>query len=230
MSAYIPHLDIPSFYKGFNVPITSEDCGKECAPFNPTGKPFCCDICQAVPVAYRQEWDYLSAHTDLWREWRGDECTGEPVNPEEIRADTPEHLMLLACKGPHACQREYRASSCRQFPFFPYITSNFRFIGLAYYWDFESQCWVISHLDRVTDEYRREFISTYDEIFNLWPDEFESYLALSEEMREFYSTKKRRFPVLHRNGGIFSVSPDSERLQRFSLEQVRRFGPYKKSN
>ena len=226
MSAYIPVLDIPSLYKGFNIPITREDCGKMCSPHNPSGKPFCCDICQAVPVAYRQEWDYLSSHTDLWHEWRGDECASEPVTPDVIRADTPDHLKLLACKGPDQCQREYRATSCRQFPFFPYVTSEFRFIGLAYYWDFKSTCWVISHLDRVTDEYRREFIATYDDLFNRWPDEFESYAAKSEEAREFFSGKKRRIVLLHRNGGIYAISPVSERLQKIDPGKLRRFGPY----
>jgi hypothetical protein len=227
MSAYTPQLDIPSLYKGFNVPITGEDCGEKCAPFNPTGKPFCCDICRAVPVAYHQEWDYLSAHTDLWHKWRGDECAGESGNPHEMRIETPEHLTLMACKGPALCQRDFRALSCRQFPFFPYVTSGYRFIGLAYYWDFEPVCWVISHLNRVTDEYRREFIATYDEIFNIWPDEFESYAILSEEIREDYSGQKRRFPLLHRNGGLYAVSPGSEIIQRIAPEKLRRFGPYK---
>lgn len=226
MKNHTPRLDIPAFYKGFNVPITREDCGQFCSPHNPTGKPFCCDICQAVPVAYRQEWDYLQAHTSLWHEWRGDECAGEPVSPADMRADTPEHLVLLACDGPQACQREYRASSCRQFPFFPYITANDRFIGLAYYWDFEPMCWVISHLDRVTDEYRRQFISTYDEIFNVWPDEYESYAAMSEEMRVYFSTQKRRIPLLHRNGGLYAVSPAQERLSRLDSSKLRRFAPY----
>ncbi|GAP21589.1 hypothetical protein [Leptolinea tardivitalis] len=226
MGAFIPKLDVASFYQHFDVPITREDCGALCSPHNPSGKPFCCDICRAVPVAYRQEWDYLSANTDQWHEWRGDECTEEPVNPKEMRAETPEHLLLLACKGPQACQRQYRASSCRQFPFFPYVTDNYRFIGLAYYWDFEPTCWIISHLDRVTDEYRREFVNTYDEIFNIWPDEFESYAAMSEEMRDFFKEQHRRFPVLHRNGRTVLVSPVSERLQYISVARLRRFGPY----
>lgn len=225
MSAFVPKLDIPSFYKSFNLPIIGEDCGKICAAFNPTGKPFCCDICQAVPVAYRQEWDYLSTHTDLWHEWRGDECSSEP-NEDDIRTDTPEHLMLLACKGPQACQREFRVSSCRQFPFFPYVTSTYRFIGLVYYWDFEPLCWIINNLDHVTDGYRREFIDTYDEIFNVWPDEFESYAAISEEMREFFVNQKRRITLLHRNGGLYAVSPGNERITRITFDKLKKFGHY----
>jgi hypothetical protein len=219
--------DIRSFYDHFNAPVTGLDCGAKCAPFNPSGKPFCCDICQAVPVAYQQEWDYLKSRTDLWHEWRGDECVSDIVNPDELKKDAPEHLFLLACKGPAFCEREYRASSCRQFPFFPYITSKYRFIGLAYYWDFEPTCWVLSNLGEVMDDYRQSFISIFDEIFNYRFDEYESYAAISDEMREFFRGQKRRFPVLHRNGGIYLVSPESERITRTSANQLPRFGVYK---
>jgi hypothetical protein len=81
MTTISPLQDIRSFYDRFDVPVTALDCGAKCAPYNPTGKPFCCDICQAVPVAYQQEWDYLQDRTDLWHEWRGDECADDPVNP-----------------------------------------------------------------------------------------------------------------------------------------------------
>ncbi|HEX7556528.1 MAG TPA: hypothetical protein VF338_07870 [Leptolinea sp.] len=226
MHSHVPRLDIRFFYDGFDFPVTRQDCGVQCAPYNPTGKPFCCDICQAIPVAYHQEWEYLSTHTDLWHKWRGDECASDPLNPAEIRADTPEHLELIACKGPAFCQREYRASSCRQFPFFPYVTSNYRFIGLAYYREYASSCWVISNLDQVTMNFRQAFIGTYDEIFNLWPDEFESYAAASAEMRDFFADQRRRFPLLHRNGGDYDVSPNSGRLRRINLKQLSKFGPY----
>lgn len=226
MTTISPLQDIRSFYKRFDVPVTALDCGAKCAPYNPTGKPFCCDICQAVPVAYQQEWDYLQDRTDLWHEWRGDECADDPVNPENLRVDAPEHVLLLACKGPAFCQREYRASSCRQFPFFPYVTSNYRFIGLAYYWDFEPTCWVLSNLGMVTDAYRKAFISVYDEIFDIWFEEFESYVSISEEMREYFQVEKRRFPILHRNGNVYLVSPGSENLRRISADHLRRFGIY----
>jgi hypothetical protein len=134
--------------------------------------------------------------------------------------------LLLACKGPAFCQREYRASSCRQFPFFPYVTSNYRFIGLAYYWDFEPTCWVLSNLGMVTDAYRKAFISVYDEIFDIWFEEFESYVSISEEMREYFQVEKRRFPILHRNGNVYLVSPGSENLRRVSADHLRRFGIY----
>lgn len=227
MSNYIPPIDIFQFYQKFNAPVTAFDCGAKCAPFNPSGKPFCCDICHAVPVAYHQEWDFLQTRTDLWHLWRGDECTQEPQDPRDMLAETPEHLTLLACKGPAFCQREYRASSCRQFPFLPYITADDRFIGLAYEWEFEPVCWVISHLETVTAQYRAEFIAVYDDLFERWPDEYESYVASSEDMRAAFAAQRRRIPILHRNGGFYLLSPGSERLARSDPRDWRKFGPYR---
>src|SRR5262245_38603590 len=117
--------DIRSIYNGFHSPIAEFDCGKKCAPHNPSGKPFCCDICQAVPAAYKSEWKYLQPSTDLWHEWRGNECE-ETTSTEivHLEADLPKNMVLLACLGPSQCQRDFRALSCRQFPFFPYVSSD----------------------------------------------------------------------------------------------------------
>src|SRR5512138_1323610 len=95
--------EIRTIYNGFHSPIAEFDCGQKCAPHNPSGKPFCCDICHAVPAAYRQEWEYLQGSTDLWHEWRGDECPRDPPpdpgDPADLIANTPDHMQLLACKG-----------------------------------------------------------------------------------------------------------------------------------
>jgi hypothetical protein len=66
MSKAFSPLDFQEIYERFDTPITSIDCGAMCAPHNPSGKPFCCDICQAVPAAYHQEWEFLRQHTNLW--------------------------------------------------------------------------------------------------------------------------------------------------------------------
>ena len=92
-----PPLNIPEIYAGFNAPAANFDCGLRCAPYNPRGIPFCCDICCAVPVAYTEEWEYLRPRTKLWHPWRGDECAAEPEDPSRLEADTPAHMRLLAC-------------------------------------------------------------------------------------------------------------------------------------
>lgn len=222
-----PQLDILLLYDGFDLPVTSLDCGTKCAPHNPSGKPFCCDICHAVPAVYRQEWAYLARRTDLWHVWRGDECTADPADPAELLADTPETMLLLACLGPAHCQRPYRAMSCRQFPFFPYITSKREFVGLAYDWESEGVCWVISNLAQVTLSYRQAFVHTYDRLFSLWEDEFESYANLSLQMREHFARQRRRIPLLHRDGSTRLISPRSERTQRVAAEHLPRHGVYR---
>ncbi len=221
--------EIRKLYDGFDAPIARLDCGQKCAPHNPSGKPFCCDICHAVPAAYQSEWAYLQPNTDLWHEWRGDECENSPSSRERarLRAETPANMTLLACLGPQRCQRDFRALSCRQFPFFPYVSADFRFVGLAYEWEFESKCWVVSHLGRVSARYREEFVRTYDRLLALFQDEFESYASHSEEMRAHFLERKRRIPILHRNGGVYLLSPASERMVRVEVGKLPKFGPYR---
>jgi hypothetical protein len=222
-------LDYEAAYFQFEAPVTLLDCGSKCSPYNPSGKPFCCDICLAVPAAYHNEWEYLQRNTELWHEWRGDECPGGVDNFSELMAETPSQMRLLACKGPQHCQREFRAISCRQFPFFPYITSDLRFIGLAYEWEYEITCWVISNLGQVSSLYRDQFVRFYDDLFRSYHSELEGYAIKSEEMRSEFSAKKRRIPILHRRGGFYLLSPSSERLQISASGMLRRFGPYKNS-
>jgi hypothetical protein len=220
--------DVRSLYDGFDSPVAALDCGRKCAAYSPNGKPFCCDICHAVPAAYTSEWKYLEANSQLWHKWRGDECHST-TNQERARlkADTPDNMVLQACLGPSQCEREFRALSCRQFPFFPYVTSDYRFIGMACEWEFESKCWVISNLSQVTQKYRDEFVRTYDHLFALFQDEFESYAYHSEKTRAEFIKRKRRFPLLHRNGRNYLVTPQSGRLQRVPADKLPRFFPYK---
>jgi hypothetical protein len=224
----LSRADLRALYDGFDAPVTALDCGKKCAPHNPGGKPFCCDICHAVPAAYRSEWKYLEEATDLWRQWRGDECDALLAKDRaRLLADTPKNMLLLACLGPGRCQRKFRALSCRQFPFFPYVTSGYRFIGLAYEPEFETTCWVVSNLAQVTDEYREQFICTYDRIFALFQSEFDAYAVHSEKLRELFAFKKRRFPILHRNGKTVLVSPGSERMRPVAPRDLPKFGFYR---
>jgi len=222
--------DFGALYDGFDQPVTQVDCGRMCAPHNPHGIPFCCDICHAVPVAYEQEWQYLRNITALWHSWDGDECAGEQVEVQELLDQTPPHLRLLACKGPAFCEREMRATSCRQFPFYPYLTSDFRFIGLTYDWEFTSKCWVLSNLHLVTRSYIDEFVNTYDQLFSALLEDLDSYVELSTETREHYAALRKRFPLLHRDGNAYLVSPGSEKLTRINPQKLPAFAPYTKVN
>ncbi len=222
-----PTANFDKLYHSFHAPIVHLDCGQKCASFNPNGIPFCCDICHAIPAVYDSEWEYLKKRTDLWHLWKKGKCQSAQETQEQVIEDLPDNMLLLACKGVQYCQRNYRAISCRQFPFFPYVSEDFRFIGLAYEWEFENQCWVISHLEQVSDIYRQEFVFTFDEIFNLWPEEMESYAIKFEEMRAVFKQKRQRIPILHRNGKNYLLSPHNENLQISSCTKFRKFNPYR---
>jgi hypothetical protein len=230
MTSDFPQVKIRDWYDRFDIPIGAFDCGELCAPHNHSGKPFCCDICQAVPSAYLQEWDYLKANTDLWHLWRGDECDKNPEDPAGLLVDTPVTMRLLACLGPAHCQRPYRSLSCRQFPFFPYITSEYGFLGLAYNWEFEDTCWVISHLDQVSPSYHQEFIQFYDDFFSTWPHELDHYAARSEQMREYFIAQKRSIPILHREGGYYLMRPINERVRQVDPDRLPRYGVYQETH
>jgi hypothetical protein len=211
--------DLRALYDNFNSPIARFDCGKKCAPHNPNGKPFCCDICHAVPAVFTSEWTYFQSATDLWHAYHADECHA-PAPADAGRAvpdlNLPPGMVPLACLGPARCQREVRALSCRAFPFFPYVTSDYRLLGLACEWEFESTCWVINNLHVVTATYRAEFIHTFDVFLAAFDDVFENYAYHSGRLREHYTARRKRFPLLHRNGRDYLVSPASERMRRIN--------------
>ncbi len=222
-----PVLDFHKLYAAFNEPVTEIDCGLKCAVHNPNRQPVCCDICLAVPCAYEQEWQYLQANSDLWHAWLENDCYSSNTHKQELTAEISHYQVLLACQGAAKCQRDFRAISCRQFPFFPYITADFRSIGLTYYWQYENTCWVISNLEQVSPLFRHESISFFDQLFDYWPDEMESYARLSESMRNEFSIRKQRIPVLHRNGSNYLLSPGCERMSKMKPSNYRNFGFYK---
>jgi hypothetical protein len=164
----------------------------------------------------------------LWHVWRGDECHENPEDPHKLAADTPENMELLACKGPSYCQRDFRALSCRQFPFFPYITTDDDFLGLAYNWEFEETCWVINHLGEVTAAYRQNFVQLFDAFFFQWPQERKHYAGRSAQMRAHFITQKRSIPLLHRDGGFFLIRPLNERIRSVAPNRLPKFGPFYK--
>ena len=215
-------IDFSFLYANFQPPITKLDCGKKCAPYNESGEPFCCDIHHAIPTAYLEEWQYLQENTNLWHLWQ----SRDPGETARLQAQTPSGQVMIACLGSSLCQRDYRALTCRAFPFFPYITLEGEFVGLSYYWEYEDRCWVISNLSEVTSEYRSNFVIAYDEVFEQMPQEKENFRIFSMTMRRVFGRKRRAIPLLHRNGLVYKISPGTGRIRRVPLEHLPKFGPY----
>jgi hypothetical protein len=219
----IANIDYQAIYQDFSAPIAEVDCGVKCSPYNERGIPFCCDVKHAVPTLHQAEWDFLRRNTAMWKPWR-------PENDEayeDLKEITPEGYLLCVCRGHERCQREYRAMTCRSFPFFPYIDQGGDFLGLSYYWEYEDRCWIINNLQVVSSRYREQFISTFDAIFERKADEYAIYRLQSDLCRHVFTQKKRAIPLLHRDGGMYKVSSANGGLRRVSPENLPRFGVYK---
>jgi hypothetical protein len=223
--------EISLFYAKFNAPVAEIDCGKRCAPHNEGGKPFCCDICHAVPTGYLSEWEYLQRNSNLWHEWKAEQCTDTPQEAAEevtrLSEETPDSMVLMECLGPDQCERDFRALTCRQFPFFPYIDSRSEILGLSYYWEYEDVCWVMSNLQVVSAEYIQQFLASFEFLFKRMPQELINYKVHSEVMRDEFQKKRRAIPLLHRNGQAYKISAHNERLRRVRFDSFSKFGPYK---
>lgn len=218
-----PEMNFAALYAHFSAPIAALNCGDKCAPYNENGVPFCCDTRHAVPTAYAAEWDYLQESTDLWHLWH----SNDPDVTATLQSDTPTGQVLIACLGHELCQRGFRSITCRAFPFFPYIDQEGKFIGLSYYWEYEDRCWVISNLKIVSSEYRAEFIAAYDSIFEHMPEEQENFRYHSIMMRRVFGRRHRAFPLLHRNGSAYKITPRNGRKRKVPVDQLPKFGPYK---
>ena len=142
-------------------------------------------------------------------------------------AQTPKGQVLIECKGHLHCQRQYRSLTCRAFPFFPYFTLKGEFIGISYYWEYEDRCWIISHLDQVSSGYVSEFVTIYETIFQVYPEEKEAFRYHSSMMRRLFSRRKRAIPLLHRNGRAYKISPRDGRKRKISAQDLPKYGPYR---
>lgn len=213
--------EIRSLYQRLDAPVTTFDCGEMCSPTNPNGVPFCCDPRYAIPALYRAEWEYLRCATDLWRPYDPAEFgVASLTEPEE----PPEQMLLAVCQGAPRCVRRFRALSCRQFPFFPYITASGRFIGLAYEWTFEGLCWVTANLDQINPEFPGRFAAVFDALMSDWGPIFKAYYLHSSELRAWCVSRRRRIPIILRSGTQALVSPRSERIHRLTQKAQSKHG------
>lgn len=212
--------DYKSIYAGFESALSRYDCGPYCAPHN-GGVPVCCDTIHAVPIVTIEEWKFLKSRTDLWRLYRPDSAAGR-----KIKSELPHDCRAIECKGAAHCERENRSLSCRTFPFFPYVTREYDFAGLAYYWNFEDRCWVISNLQIVEREFVREFVETFEVLFRKIPGELETFRDHSASMRRVFSRQGRNIPLIGREGGYFEVIPGTGEVREARVEDFAQHGPY----
>ena len=79
----------------------------------------------------------------------------------------------------------------------------------------------------MNDQYRKQFAHTYDQIFVIFQDEFESYALRSEEMYDKFTSKQMDISILHRDGGYIMVTPSNESVLPVEVEQLPLFRVYR---
>lgn len=218
--AFFEHI-----YEVFSRPLSDIDCGKRCGPHNDFGVPVCCDINLIIPSAYEAEWAYLKENTDLWQCWSS---TG-PVD-QDLEADKQDGQVLLKCLGYQLCQRPFRTLTCRSFPFFPYLDSQGNLIGLVYFHEYRDSCWIISNLSVVTREFKSEFRSMWDELFEEYPESKENYFQFSAYFREEMAGANEPIILLDFEGDVYILDPDSELSRQVGYEDLDSFGPFSITN
>jgi hypothetical protein len=218
-----PGIDYQELYTMFHLPLTQFDCGDKCAPYNEGRIPFCCDTQHAVPTAYESEWEFLKNHTNLWHLWN----SKDQVEQTRLEKQCPADQVLIECQGYQLCQRGFRSITCRAFPFFPYISRERIFLGLSYYWEYEDRCWILSHLEMVTQSYRQAFSQAFTHIFSINPAEFQHFWYHSMIMRRVFGRKGRAIPLLHHNGRNYKITPRSGRLRLVKPGGLPLFEPYR---
>lgn len=187
--------DFQALYDGFESPPARFDCGKKCAPFN-EGTPFCCDTGWVVPVAYREEWEFLAPRTRLWHEFR-------PRSAHELalvgEADG-EESVFLECRGVAHCERGRRSVSCRTFPYAPYFDNGGRLLGLVFNRVLEGKCYLVDRHRAATKKFIAEFLGFFGRLFDLLPAERALYIAQSRLYRQRMSRRKQPLVVLTPDG------------------------------
>lgn len=163
----------------------------------------------------------MQSRSDLWHKYKP-KTQGE----QKIKDDLPRNICLIECKGAAQCERENRSLSCRAFPFFPYITKDYSFVGLSVYWHFEELCWVMSNLQVVEREFINEFVSTFELLFRRVPGELETFRDYSASMRRAFSRMKRTIPLVGRDGYYYDIAPRTGKLTPVKVETFAKFGPY----
>lgn len=206
-------------YHGFEMPLLGLDCGLKCGPYNDYGVPVCCDIQLVVPAAFELEWEYLQESTDLWQPWSSSGLI-------DLSDQVQDGQVLLQCKGYQECQRPFRTLTCRAFPFYPYLTSQGVFSGLAAYSDFREECWIISNLHTVSREYKDAFQMTFEKVFSFFPESQENFWDYSRYVREDAAARDEPVQVLDFQGGAGLVDPVSEKVTPIDIKDLPAYGPF----
>ena len=200
---------------------TVHDCGYKCAPLN-GGEPICCSTENAIPIVDKEEWMLLKHRTKMWKIFKPFDAASRAVVD-----DISTNCRAIECRGARHCERDNRTLACRSFPFFPYMSKDGFIVGISYYWGFEDQCWVISNLNIVETPYVAELVRAYEILFEEDPEEFETFMDNSADMRRVFSRWDRPIPIITPDGRFLKVLPHGGGVERAKSSEFGPFGPYR---
>ncbi|MEJ2448799.1 MAG: hypothetical protein P8Y37_12790, partial [Anaerolineales bacterium] len=124
------------------------------------------------------------------------------------------------------CKRPYRTLTCRAFPFYPYLSSQGVFSGLAYYSDFRKDCWIISNLSVVSRQYKAAFQKTFEKLFVLFPESRINYQDYSQYVRDQAALRDESVVVLDFETGVRLIDPDTEDTASVDFADLDAYGPF----
>lgn len=183
--------EIAYYYTLLDVELTEFDCGELCKGDN-GGKPFCCQVENAVPFLYKAEFELLRKRTDLWKVWK-------PQTPEQKelkKSHEDKHTLFCECKGVEYCERNNRSVSCRTFPLEPYIDKRGVFVGLVFMKEFSHGCPLIKRPKDIRQEFIDNHYIFWEKLMLRKPDELETYTKSSRSYRASRQKTGKKFPVL----------------------------------
>ena len=168
------------------------------------------------------EWEHLKSRTDMWRRFKPYDAA-----TRKIVKELGPSCCAAECRGARHCERDNRSLACRAFPFFPYIDRQGKFIGLAYYWDFEDRCWVISNMAVVERAFLADFVAAFELLFERDEEEYDSFKEHSVSMRRVFSRRRQPIVFIGREGGYFKELPHGRGIRPCEAKDLPKFGPYR---
>jgi hypothetical protein len=184
--------ELNRFYELLDESLTPYDCGKLCAPSH-GGEPLCCQVENAVPMLYREEFEYLQKRTELWRRWKPKTAIDKKMKREE----ETRILIFCECKGAKHCERHNRSVGCRTFPLEPYFDENGEFVGLIFMKEFRNKCPLISRLKDIKQSVIDKHYEFWKLIMEIKKDEFDLYKSTSRGWRISATKRGTKLPILY---------------------------------
>lgn len=192
MNAVFTEKELNHYYKLLDEPLTPYDCGKLCAP-KYGGEPLCCQLENAVPMLYREEFRYLSKRTKMWSRWKPDNA----LDKKQKKEDETEILIFCECKGVKHCERKNRSVACRTFPLEPYFDSKGCFVGLIFMKEFREKCPLLWRLKDIKQSVIDKHYEFWRLIMDKKSDELDLYMSSSRGWRISATKRGIKPPILY---------------------------------